>query len=97
MCSSARLGALLVARPELFDAAVNKAKTYALRLGVPLDNAEKLRGGLELWYLKTRFAYRVPFEAVLACLQRCPAKEAAQGAIWQGGETGRWVLTANNP
>lgn len=74
-------------RPELFDEAVNRALTYALRLGVALDKPEKLRGGLELWYLKTRFAYRVPLEDVLAVLATYPGPNHE----WQGGAAGRWL------
>lgn len=79
-----------MSRPELFDAAVNKALTYALRLGLPLDNREKLRGGLELWYLKTRFAYRIPLETVLDTLERVPQSEIST-YIWSGGQSGNWA------
>ena len=74
-------------RTELFDTAVNKALTYALRLGVPLDDPGKLKGGLELWYLKTRFAYRVPLEDVVSALLSYPGSDCR----WAGGETGCWV------
>lgn len=76
-----------MARDALFDAAVNKALAYALRLGLPLGDPEKLRMGLELWYLKTRFAYRVPLDDVLEALERCP--DALY--TWKGGATGRWL------
>ncbi len=78
-------------RPELFDAAVNKALTYALRLGLPLDNRDKLRGGLELWYLKTRFAYRVPLETVLETLAGVPRAEKLEDYSWHGGQSGHWT------
>ncbi len=78
-------------RTELFDAAVNRALVYALRLGLPLSDREKdrekLRGGLELWYLKTRFAYRIPLETVVATLQDHPGGDH----YWRGGKTGSWV------
>lgn len=74
-------------RPELFDAAVNRALTYALRLGVPLTDQGELRRGLELWYLKTRFAYRVPLNDVLAALGRCPDVSYS----WRGGADGGWL------
>ncbi len=83
-----------MSRPELFDAAVNKALTYALRLGLPLDNRDKLRGGLELWYLKTRFAYRIPLENVLEMLGRAPSTKAVN-YLWRGGQCGNW--TPKNP
>ena len=76
-----------MSRTELFDTAVNKALTYTLRLGVPLDDPDKLTSGLELWYLKTRFAYRVPFDDVLEVLSRCPDSNHR----WTGGQSGHWV------
>jgi len=71
----------------LFNAAVNKALSYAVRLGLPLDDPKKLRAGLELWYLKTRFAYRVPLTDVLGALGSCP--DASH--TWKGGAAGRWL------
>lgn len=72
-------------RDALFDLAVNRALSYAQRLNIPLNNAEILRSGLELWYLKTRFAYRIPLEEVVATLQSYPGEGA-----WQGGRSGGW-------
>lgn len=74
-------------RDALFDAAVNKALSYALRLGLPLDDPERLRSGLELWYLKTRFAYRVPLDEVVVALSRAPGPHSN----WKGGAAGRWL------
>ncbi|ADI15869.1 hypothetical protein [Truepera radiovictrix] len=74
-------------RDALFDAAVNRAHTYAARLGL-LGAPERLRAGLELWYLKTRFAYRVPFDDVLDALARHPAAEGRYA--WVGGRAGGW-------
>jgi len=79
---------MATAREELFDAAVNKAADYAVRLGLPIDDAEKLHAGLELWYLKTRFAYRAPFEDVLAVLAVRPV---GSSSVWSGGPQGRWT------
>lgn len=73
-------------RPGLYDAAVNRALVYALRLGLPPSDPGKLRVGLELWYLKTRFAYRIPLETVVATLQSHPGGDCH----WQGGRTGSW-------
>lgn len=78
-----------MSRTALFDAAVNKALTYALRLGLPLHDRRKLRAGLEPWYLKTRFAYRIPFHDVLEVLGRYPDPTHR----WAGGQSGRWVRT----
>ena len=74
-------------RDALFDAAVNRALAYATRLGVPLSDRETLYRGLELWYLKTRFAYRVPLEDVLDTLGSCPHASHH----WQGGREGLWL------
>lgn len=73
-------------RDKLFDLAVNRALSYALRLGVRLDNAEAVRSGLELWYLKTRFAYRVSLEEVVGALQTYPGGDH----FWRGGRLGGW-------
>lgn len=77
-----------MARDALFDTAVNRALEVAVRLGVPLGERKALYRGLELWYLKTRFAYRVPFESVLGALLRYP--EARGHYRWQGGAGGAW-------
>lgn len=81
---------MVSARPELFDEAVNRALTYALRLGVPLGKPDRLRGRLELWYLKTRFAYRVPLADVLAALAKYPGPDHT----WRGGAAGGWHCEA---
>jgi len=73
-------------RDTLFDLAVNRALSYALRLGVVLDDAGVLRNGLELWYLKTRFAYRIPLDEVVATLESYPGEDSS----WQGGKSGSW-------
>ncbi len=74
------------ARAEVFDLAVSRALSYALKLGLDLQDAEALRQGLELWYLKTRFAYRTPLEAVVEALKSYPG-----GGSWRGGPGGGWV------
>lgn len=74
-------------RPELFDAAVSRALSYALRLGVPLSDEAKLRAGLEVWYLKTRFAYRIPLADVVTVLAQYPGPDHR----WRGGAEGRWL------
>ena len=72
-------------RDALFDLAVNRALSYARRLNVQLNDAVALRSGLELWYLKTRFAYRIPLAEVVATLQSYPGE-----GTWQGGRSGNW-------
>ena len=71
-------------RDALFDLAVNRAAEVTARTGAARRGARERE--LEVWYLKTRFAYRVPFEQVLEALRRRPA-----GAVhWEGGPDGAW-------
>ncbi len=76
-------------RGELFELAVTRAATYLDRL-MPAWRREshqpvELRLALELWYLRTRFAYRVPLEEVVAALMApCPAEEP--GTDGSGGK-----------
>lgn len=79
-----------MARDALFDLAVNRARTYALRLNAldRADSAHDLAGHLELWYLRTRFAYRVPLERVAATVWTAPEGDVH----WSGGENGSWKL-----
>lgn len=83
-------------RSELFDMAVNRAQDYAQRLGA-FDRTDDSSGNaslerdtlhevLELWYLKTRFAYRVPLDDVIEVLLEYPGP----GHFWQGGPEGAW-------
>ena len=73
------------ARNRLFDLAVNRAADVAVRVGAA-QRPDDLRRALEVWYLKTRFANRVAFDALLAAVASRPA-----GAVhWAGGETGSW-------
>lgn len=78
-----------MARDELFDLAVNRAHTYARRLALDRGSASKLTAGLEVWYLKTRFAYRIPLEQVVAVL--VAHGDTGPAARWQGGKEGEWV------
>ena len=80
------LEAVASPRDALFDLAVNKAAEYADRLGLPRGDVERTRLGLEVWYLKTRFAYRVPLTEVAAAVAARPATEA----VWSGGRAGGW-------
>jgi hypothetical protein len=77
-------------RRELFDRAVKQAFTYAQRLGALDGKSDRavLRSVLELWYLKTRFAYRIPLDDVVAVLLRYPGP----GHQWRGGPEGEWVV-----
>ena len=83
-----------MAHAPLFDLAVNRALLYARRLGLPLEKTEQgegVRAGLEPWYLKTRFAYRISLEKVVETLQGYPGDDH----YWVGGEGGRWVAGRN--
>lgn len=59
-------------RAELFSLALDRATTYLERLRPHWREqgmtAEELTALLELWYLRTRFAYRVPLSEVVAAL-----------------------------
>lgn len=98
-----------MAREALFDLAVNRAATYAARLGLLPRDAEHaepgpthpgdrrpareaLRLGLEPWYLKTRFAYRVPLDLVVTALAALPPGADPRRARWDGGPDGGWVV-----
>jgi len=75
-------------RGELFDLAMNRALTYARRTRA-LERARAPRAlarELELWVLRTRFAYRVPLEEVAARLLTAPDGEVH----WAGGPDGGW-------
>ncbi len=75
-------------RAALFDLAVARADAYARRARVP-DGADAaaIARALEVWHLKTRFAARVPLEAIAAALACRPLGE---GWIWRGGKAGGW-------
>lgn len=76
------------ARDELFDLAVNRALSYARRTRA-LQRARdvaSLARELELWVLRTRFAYRVRLEEVAARLLDAPDGEVH----WGGGPDGGW-------
>ena len=68
----------------LFDLAVNRAGA-ALRGLRPGDPAPALAA----WHARTRFARRVPLEAVLGALRQRPA--APGEWHWSGGPGGGWV------
>lgn len=50
------------------------------------DSARELAQRLELWYLRTRFAYRVPLEQVAAVVWASPPGDVH----WSGGPDGSW-------
>jgi hypothetical protein len=72
-------------RDSLFDLAVERALSYAKSLDISLQNKEELKNYLELWYLKTRFAYRISLDDIIQVLQNYPG----QGK-WLGGKDGSW-------
>lgn len=65
-------------RAELFALATTRAATYLDRLRPGWREAEltpaELTEALELWYLRTRFAYRLPLEEVVAVLSEGAAE-----------------------
>lgn len=65
------MGGASAERGELFELAVARAATYLDRLKPGWRKApdpRELRVVLELWYLRTRFAYRIPLEDVVTAL-----------------------------
>jgi hypothetical protein len=82
-----------VARTKLFDLAVNRAISYAERLGALEGQRDRqiLHSVLELWYLKTRFAYRIPLDDVIEVLMSYPGP----GHYWTGGPGGDWERGEN--
>lgn len=72
-------------RDALFDLAVNRSLSYAKSIGLELKNKEKLQEELELWYLKTRFAYRIPLDDLTQVLESYPGT-----GTWTGGKNGMW-------
>ncbi len=94
-------------REELFDLAVERADTYLSRLLPGWErsepSAQRLIAATELWYLRTRFVYRVPLEDVVAALLTKPPngtltgqggvtveKDGAGTLVWRGGQGGCW-------
>ena len=77
-----------MSRDALFDLAINRARSYAERLNAleRAESASDLARRLELWYLRTRFAYRIPLEDVAKTLWSSPS-----GSVhWSGGRDGGW-------
>jgi hypothetical protein len=72
-------------RNALFDLAVERALSYTKSLGLDILDKDELERVLEVWYLKTRFAYRIPLDEIIAVVQRYPGK-----GTWSGGKDGSW-------
>lgn len=75
-------------RDALFELAMNRALTYARRTRA-LERVREPRAlarELELWVLRTRFAYRIRLEQVAARLLTAPDGEVH----WSGGPDGGW-------
>ncbi|CAN5665784.1 hypothetical protein BH23DEI1_BH23DEI1_10430 [soil metagenome] len=78
-------------RSALFDLAVERAATYVDRARVhDAHDRGALHRALEVWYLKTRFAPRVPLDGVAEALMTRPADDSASWR-WHGGPDGRWT------
>lgn len=72
-------------RDALFDLAVNRSLAYSKSIGLESNDKEKLKQGLGVWYLKTRFAYRISLDNIVEVLQGY----SGQGT-WSGGKNGNW-------
>ncbi len=79
-------------RSALFDLAIERALSYSKKLGLIGAKEIKRIDELEIWYLKTRFAYRIPFYDIQNVLKTCPNDQA----VWRGGKNGKWVVTKTN-
>jgi hypothetical protein len=75
----------MVARDSLFDLAIERSLSYAKSLNISMQNKEEVKKYLEVWYLKTRFAYRIPLDDIVEVLQRYPGQ-----GTWSGGKDGSW-------
>ncbi|MGL4609806.1 MAG: hypothetical protein ACRCYY_08995 [Trueperaceae bacterium] len=80
----------MTTRDTLFDLAIERALTYAQSLNISFQDKKLLEDKLELWYLKTRFAYRVPLEDIINVLSSYPG----QGK-WTNGKNGAWQKHIN--
>ena len=60
-----------MAREPLFNLAVTRALTYAERTGIIKyqNDTSALEKALQPWYLKTRFAYRIPLKEIVKAMQ----------------------------
>lgn len=77
-------------RAALFDLAIERALTYLTRARIArTPSHEALTHSLEVWYLKTRFAARIPLDDIVAALARRPEGSPREW-IWQGGRLGGW-------
>jgi hypothetical protein len=74
-----------MARASLFDLAVERALAYAQGLNIPIQDRNELKKSLEVWYLKTRFVYRISLNDIIEVLQRYPGQ-----GVWVGGREGKW-------
>jgi hypothetical protein len=73
-------------RDTLFDLAVNRSLSYVQSLNIETRDTETLRQRLEIWYLKTRFAYRISLEDIVEVLQ-----SYSGSGNWAGGKNGGWT------
>ncbi|WP_288405309.1 hypothetical protein [uncultured Deinococcus sp.] len=76
----------------LFDLAVNRAWAALRGLSPGQREGAAADGALAAWHARTRFARRVPLEAVRAALLARPPGEIAAGREWHwsGGPAGGW-------
>lgn len=77
-----------MARDDLFDLAMNRALAYARRTRAfeRSTDVPSLARELELWQLRTRFAFRLDLESIAERLLAAPAADVH----WHGGPEGDW-------
>ncbi len=78
-------------RDALFDLAINRSLAYVKTLGVNTSDEDELKKGLEVWYLKTRFAYRISLADIVEVLRKYPGS-----GEWSGGKDGIWQDSNNS-
>ncbi len=90
-------------REKLFDLAVNRALSYARKMGKLVHQNSLQKEDLETWYLQTRFVYRISLDEVISCLNSLPdmpdmpdltdvpdLTNLTRSYYWQGGVEGAW-------
>lgn len=80
-------------REKLFDLAVNRALSFAKKMGklstIDGNQSQITEDDLTSWHKQTRFAYRIALNEIVKCLNGLPSMQ--DDYYWQGGVSGTWV------
>ncbi len=71
-----------------FNALEAKSKVNAANSELSQATMGLTEADLKQWHQTTRFAYRVPLEAIVRCLNTLP--DVQKDYFWQGGVDGAW-------